>query len=136
MTALKTRSHIAPLGAALCLALVSLAAAAPAPAPPVNVNTGSQQQLEALPGVGPVYAKKIIANRPYAAIAELAKAGVPSKTIQQITPLVTVGSKAAQPAAGSQTPPAPGMVWANPDTKLFHRQGDRWYGKTRNGSWM
>jgi hypothetical protein len=28
------------------------------------------------------------------------------------------------------------MVWVNPKTKGFHRQGDRWYGKTKNGKYM
>jgi hypothetical protein len=28
------------------------------------------------------------------------------------------------------------MVWANPDTRIFHKPGDPWYGKTRHGQWM
>jgi hypothetical protein len=28
------------------------------------------------------------------------------------------------------------MVWANPDSKIYHREGDRFYGKTKNGKWM
>ena len=36
----------------------------------------------------------------------------------------------AQPPAGS------GMVWVNLDTKIYHREGDRWYGKTKNGKYM
>jgi len=37
----------------------------------VNVNTASQNELESLPGVGPVTAKKIIDNRPYQTLEEL-----------------------------------------------------------------
>jgi competence protein ComEA len=37
----------------------------------VNINTASQNELEALYGIGPVYAKKIIDNRPYSNIEEL-----------------------------------------------------------------
>jgi hypothetical protein len=28
------------------------------------------------------------------------------------------------------------MVWVNLDTKIFHREGDRWYGKTKHGKYM
>ncbi len=37
----------------------------------VNINNASQSELEALPGVGPVTAGKIIAGRPYQAVQEL-----------------------------------------------------------------
>ncbi|MGH9433146.1 MAG: hypothetical protein ACRD3T_16565 [Terriglobia bacterium] len=29
-----------------------------------------------------------------------------------------------------------GMVWVNPKTKIFHRAGDRWYGKSKGGKYM
>lgn len=37
----------------------------------VSVNSGSQSNLESLPGVGPVTATKIIDNRPYQTLEEL-----------------------------------------------------------------
>jgi len=36
----------------------------------------------------------------------------------------------------AQTPPSPGMVWVNTDTKVYHKSGSRWYGKTKQGKWM
>ena len=128
-----------------------------APASAVNLNTASQADLEALPGVGPATAKKIIAGRPYASVADLAKAGVPKNTIEKITPMVTVSASAAAaapppapkaaapPASSARTPAAPaaaqqppvkGMVWVNLDTKVFHREGDRYYGTTKHGKFM
>src|SRR5512140_907778 len=61
----------------------------------VDINSASQAELEKLPGVGAATAKKIIAGRPYASTADLSKAGVSAKTIEKISPLVTVGAKAA-----------------------------------------
>jgi DNA uptake protein ComE-like DNA-binding protein len=138
------------------------ARASKTPAGPVDLNAASQKDLEALPGVGPATAKKIIAGRPYTAVADLSKAGVPAKTITEITPLVTVGQAAAAPApiapphtapaatttpassapaassatSTAQQPPASGMVWVNTETKVYHREGDRWYGKTKHGKYM
>ena len=39
-------------------------------------------------------------------------------------------------AAAAQTPPQKGMVWVNLHTGVYHREGDRWYGKTKKGKFM
>ena len=159
---------------ALTLPAVAAAAAAvpagqakSAPATAVNINTASQAELEALPGVGTATAKKIIAGRPYASVADLAKAGVSKSTISKISSMVTVGAATAPapqaapkpapapaastpaPAAAAtagagkaassttpQQPPQKGMVWVNLSTKVFHREGDKYYGNTKNGKFM
>lgn len=47
----------------------------------VNINTASQSDLEALPGVGPVTASKIISNRPYQTLEELFEKKSVSKAV-------------------------------------------------------
>ncbi|MDP2638045.1 MAG: ComEA family DNA-binding protein [Candidatus Levybacteria bacterium] len=57
----------------------------------VNINMGTQAQLEALPGIGPVTAQKIIAGRPYSAVDELlSRKVVGNKVFEQIKDKITV----------------------------------------------
>jgi helix-hairpin-helix protein len=39
-------------------------------------------------------------------------------------------------ANSAQEPPQKGMVWVNLNSGIYHREGDRWYGKTKNGRFM
>jgi competence protein ComEA len=103
----------------------------------IDVNTATQKELEALPGVGEVIAGKIIAGRPYATVDDLAKAGVGPKTLDKIRSLVTVGETAGTAAVTpAQKPPSKGMVWVNTGTGVYHFEGDRWYGATKQGKFM
>lgn len=47
----------------------------------VNINTASQTELEALPGIGPVTASKIISDRLYGSVDELLTKKVVSKAV-------------------------------------------------------
>lgn len=51
----------------------------------ININTASQSELEKLVGIGPVYAQKIIEQRPYSSLEELVtKNIIPQKTYEKI----------------------------------------------------
>jgi hypothetical protein len=47
-------------------------------------------------------------------------------------------AQASATPAKPQTPPAnaAGVVWINTDTGVYHKQGTRWYGKTKHGKYM
>lgn len=47
----------------------------------VNINTGTQAELEALPGIGPVTASKIISGRPYGKVNDLLDQKIVSKSV-------------------------------------------------------
>lgn len=51
-------------------------------------------------------------------------------------PAATAKEKPKKAEAVAQTPPEKGMVWVNTESKVYHKEGSRWYGKSKNGKWM
>lgn len=47
----------------------------------VNINTSSLSELDSLPGIGHVYAQKIIEHRPYSSLEELVSKGVVGQSL-------------------------------------------------------
>ena len=62
-----------------------------APGEKVNINTASKEQIEALPGIGPVKAQAIIDGRPYNAPEDIMKIkGIKEGSFSKIRELITV----------------------------------------------
>jgi comEA protein len=99
---------------ALCLSLAANGSAQKnPPAKPINLNTATIDELEQLPGVGPVTAKDIIHFRqksgPFRSVNDLlAVRRITKARLEKLRPYVTIGTPApkSHPSAPA-TPPAP-----------------------------
>jgi len=79
--------------------------ARPAATDQVDLNTATPAQLEALPGIGPATARRIVEHRekhgPLAKIEDLMQVkGIGEKAFLRLRPLLTVGKAAERPTQG------------------------------------
>ncbi len=57
----------------------------------ISINSGSEAQLDGLPGIGPVTAAKIISGRPYQTVSELLSRKIVSSSVfQKIKDLISI----------------------------------------------
>jgi hypothetical protein len=61
-------------------------------------------------------------------VAATSPAGNTSTTAKTTKPVEPIGT----PAVGG----GPGMVWVNTETHVYHKEGSRWYGRTKHGKYL
>jgi comEA protein len=113
---------------ALCAISLGLAAKKKPPESPVNLNTATSEELQLVPGIGPVTAEKILQMRKsYGAFKSVddlrAVRGIGPKRLEKMRKYLTVGkaAPASKPASAPRpaTPPKPSTVPADPPNPLL-----------------
>jgi competence ComEA-like helix-hairpin-helix protein len=57
----------------------------------VNLNTATEKELQSIKGIGPAFAKRIIAGRPYTTVDDLLKVkGISTKKLETLRPYFIV----------------------------------------------
>ncbi|HXO04217.1 MAG TPA: helix-hairpin-helix domain-containing protein [Candidatus Sulfotelmatobacter sp.] len=63
-------------------------------------------------------------------------AAAPAAAAAAPTPAPTPAPASAKKSPASQGTPGNGMVWVNTDSGVYHKEGSRYYGKTKVGKYM
>jgi competence protein ComEA len=107
-------TRIALLFFALCLIAPGLLAKKKPPEAPVNLNTATSEELQLVPGIGPVTAEKILQMRKsYGAFKSVddltAIRGIGPKRLEKMRKYLTVGkaASAGKPSSPAKSAPPP-----------------------------
>lgn len=139
------------MAAGACASFAQTPAAAPAATPAAALAAG-MQSFVCKDGTTVSAASAKGACKDHKGIDKSAGAAAPSAAAPAKPATAAAAAAPAAPAAAapaaktSKAPPqpastpapggGPGKVWANANTKVYHCQGDRYYGTTKNGSYM
>jgi comEA protein len=107
----RTFVRILLLLAAFCTLAVSLPAKKKPPAAPINLNTATSEELQQVPGIGPVTAEKILQMRKsYGAFKSVddlsAIRGIGPKRLEKMRKYLTVGKATSTTKPASAPKPA------------------------------
>lgn len=142
---------IAALGAAFQMSMAQAPAGAPAGATGMckdgtySMSATMRGACSRHKGVKDWYGTASATSAAPASAAAPAGSAAPTPPRPAAAPPAPIPAPAATSALpkARYTPPAnpapgggPGMVWVNEATKVYHCQGDRYYGKTKRGSYM
>jgi DNA uptake protein ComE-like DNA-binding protein len=83
-----------------------------------------------------------IGNAPVASVASQPARSAPNPPASSAAAPAPTPAASATPTASARTPPPAlsppgnGNVWVNTDSGVYHKEGTRYYGKTKNGKYM
>jgi DNA uptake protein ComE-like DNA-binding protein len=102
-----------------------------------GVSAATIGKITPLVTVGNAPAAASTSSRP----ASSASSPAASPAATPATPAATAPSPATPAASAKSSPPAQGtpgngMVWVNTDSGVYHKEGSRYYGKTKAGKYM